>query len=215
MRITSACIRVLIAFTIIAVLNHGAFATVVWTEGTNGDLSSNQASPTALTFTTGTNSIIGSVGTPDNQDWITFTIPAGFQLSSDVLAAYSSTDAQGFTGVQRGTSFSGSTFDATKYLGYAHFGTGAANGSLPPTDLRGTDLLPIMGNTTLAAGSQGFTPPLGSGDYTFLIQQTGAANTAYQFDFNVTATPEPGMGLVGLGGVVVLRRCRKRAQLKF
>ena len=36
-----------------------------------------------------------------------------------------------------------------------------------------------------AAGATGFTPPLGVGTYTFLIQQLGAS-TAYQFDFNVT-----------------------------
>ena len=86
--------------------------------------------------------------------------------------------------------FVGSTNSAGSYLGYAHFGTGATNGNLPPTDLTGVDILPIIGNNTLASGSQGFTPPLSAGDYTFFIQQLGAS-TAYQFDFNVIAAPLP------------------------
>ncbi len=210
MRITSIGGGSFIAFAIVAMFLGRARADVVWTEGTNGDLSNAQGSPTSLTFGTGTNSVIGSVGSPDNQDWITFTIPTGFQLSQDVLKSYSSTDAQGFTGVQKGTSFVGSTLTAGNYLGYAHYGTGAQNGSLPATNLVGTDLLPIMGNTTLAAGSQGFTPPLGAGSYTFLIQQTGSANTAYQFDFVETAVPEPGvMGIFAVGGWVLSRRRRR------
>jgi hypothetical protein len=210
MRITSIGGGLFVAFAIVAMSLCTARADVVWTEGTNGDLSNNQASPTALTFGTGTNSIIGSVGTPDNQDWITFTIPTGFQLSQDVLKSYSSTDAQGFTGVQKGTSFVGSTLTAGNYLGYSHYGTGAQNGSLPATNLVGTDLLPIMGNTTLAAGSQGFTPPLGAGSYTFLIQQTGSAATSYQFDFVETAVPEPGVvGIFAVGGWVMSARRRR------
>lgn len=110
----------------------------------------------------------------DNQDWITLTVPVGLQLSSLTLAAYSSADPQGFTGVQIGTAFVGSPLAASSYLGYAHYGTAADNGSLPTANLVGVDILPIMGNTTAAPGSQGFTPPLNSGSYIFLIQQLGS-----------------------------------------
>ncbi len=133
-----------------------------------------------------------TVGGSDSQDWLTLHVPSGMALGSLVLATYVSTDAQGFIGVQAGTAFVGSAFTASSYLGYAHFGTGAANGSLPPTNLVGDDLLPIMGNTSLASGSQGFTPPLSSGDYTFLIQQLGSS-TAYQFDFVTSNTASPDM----------------------
>jgi len=95
-----------------------------------------------------------------------------------VLQSYTSTDAQGFTGVQSGTNFVGSVNSAASYLGYAHFGTGAQNGSLPATNLVGVDILPIMGDTNLAAGAQGFIPPLLNGTYTFLIQQTGPSRQA-------------------------------------
>src|SRR6185369_13107076 len=73
------------------------------------------------------------------------------------------------------------------YLGYSHVGTEVTVGSPPPINLVGADLLPILGDRTLAVGAQGFTPPLPSGDYTFLIQQMGTG-TAYQFDFVISPT---------------------------
>ena len=183
----------------IAVLFGAAFITssvsgwavvIAWDESTNGDGSNNQAVPSAVSLVEGANSVIGFVvGSNDSQDWYTLHVPFGFQLSAVTLASYTSTDDQGFTGVQSGTSFVGSPFLASSYLGYAHYGTAAVNGSLPPANLLGSDILPIMGNTTTAPGSQGFTPPLPSGDYTFLIQQLGAA-TGYQFDYVLTAVPE-------------------------
>jgi len=188
-----------------------AEATTLWDESVNGDLSGNQSAPTALTLSLGTNAVIGSLrisSSSDNQDWIALTVPAGMQLGAVVLNSYASTDQQGFTGVQAGTNFVGSVNSPGSYLGYAHFGTGAQNGALPATNLVGVDILPIMGNTNLAAGSQGFTPPLGSGPYTFLIQQTGTAATSYEFDYVVI--PEPAtVILVALGcGAIVLRRRR-------
>ena len=60
-------------------------------------------------------------------------------------------------------------------------------GSPPPINLVGADLLPILGDRSLAVGAEGFTPPLSSGDYTFLIQQMGTG-TAYQFDFVISST---------------------------
>lgn len=188
-----------------------AGAVTLWDESINGDLSGNQAAPTALTLALGTNAVIGSLRTSsstDNQDWIALTVPAGMQLGAVVLKSYVSTDQQGFTGVQAGTNFVGNPLTAAPYLGYAHFGTGAQNGALPATNLVGVDILPIMGDTTLAVGSQGFTPPLGSGTYTFLIQQTGSAQTGYEFDYVVI--PEPAtVVLVALGcGVILLRRRR-------
>ena len=169
-----------------------ARSATVWSESTNGDLSNNQSAPSAVTLASGTNSVIGTVGGGDLQDWLRVTVPAGFQLSTFVLHSYQSSDTQGFTGVQAGNAFVGNPqSDASAYLGYAHFGTGATNGSLPATNLVGTDLLPIMGNTSIAFGSKGFTPPLSSGNYVFLIQQLGAS-TSYQFDFNVAQAFLPG-----------------------
>jgi hypothetical protein len=187
-------------------------ASTLWDESVNGDLSGDQSVPNAFTVLPGTNAVIGSLRTSastDNQDWIALTVPSGMQLSAVVLKTYVSTDQQGFTGVQAGTNFVGSTIVASNYLGYAHFGTGAQNGALPATNLVGVDILPIMGDTTLALGSQGFTPPLGSGTYTFLIQQTGPTPTAYEFDYVVIPEPTT-VVMVALGcGVILLRRRRR------
>lgn len=187
-------------------------AATLWDESVNGDLTNNQAAPNPFTLSLGTNAVIGSLRTSsagDNQDWIALTVPVGLQLSAVVLKSYSSADAQGFTGVQAGTNFVGNPGLASPYLGYAHFGTGAVNGALSATNLVGVNILPIMGDTTLAAGSQGFTPPLGSGAYTFLIQQTGPTATSYEFDYVTTAVPEPSTLLLMSFGTVLLLAAAK------
>ncbi len=177
-----------------------ARAAVIWNEAINGSLSANQTVPTQFTLSAGANSIIGTVNGSGGkaQDWVEVTIPAGDDLSTLVLASYTSTDNQGFSGFQTGSLFVGSPFTAGSYTGYTHFGTGATNGTLPATNLVGSDLLSLMANPALAAGSKGFTTPLGPGNYTFLIQQLGAS-TNFQFDFNVATLPEPGMlGLLAM-----------------
>jgi hypothetical protein len=186
-------------------------AGTLYNETASGDLSNNQAAPTPLIAATGVNSVIGTVGGTDTQDWLALTIPTGTTLSSITLFSYSSTDAQGFMGVQAGSSFVGNPETTpSAYLGYVHYGTGAMNGALPPANLVGTDLLPLMGNTSLAAGSQGFTPPLAAGTYTFLIQQLGAP-TSYQFDFTLTPVPEPAsLGILSAASIFLLARRRPK-----
>ncbi len=174
-------------------------AAVIWNEGISGDLSNDQANPTSFTLSPGINSIIGSVVNPaDRRDWVMLTVPDGYLLSSVILASYISTDTIGFTGVQAGTAFVGSPDSAGSYLGYTHFGTGPGN--------VGADILPEMG---IAAGATGFTPPLASGSYVFLIQQTGGAVTNYQFDYVVTPVPEPGLPLLLGGGLLLLAGSRR------
>ncbi len=171
-----------------------------YNEGTSGDLSNSQGAPSGFSLGDGLNSIIGTVGSGDSQDWVGLLVPTGKQLSSLILASYQSSDSQGFIGVQMGTAFIGNPeTDASAYLGYAHFGTSASNGP-HSGNLVGQDFLPIMGNTADAPGSHGFTPPLPAGEYVFLIQQLGAS-TNYEFDFNATAVPEPAtLGMLLSGG---------------
>jgi hypothetical protein len=60
-----------------------------------------------------------------------------------------------------------------------------------------------------AAGATGFTPPLGPGTYTFLIQQSGST-VSYEFD--MTVVPEPtSLCLIGLGGLLLLARRATRS----
>ncbi|MBX9791488.1 MAG: PEP-CTERM sorting domain-containing protein [Pirellulales bacterium] len=199
-----------VSFCLVLIVAASGRAATIWNEGVSGDLSDNQAAPNALAVAFGKNSIIGTAGGGNIQDWVSLQVPAGLKLKQIVLAAYASTDAQGFTGFQPGVSFVGSPFVPGSYAGYAHFGTGATN-PVVPTNLVGQDLLPIMADPVAAAGSTGFVPPLGPGTYTFLIQQLGAL-TNYQFDYVVA--PEPStMMLVGLGALALAPWLRRRAAI--
>ena len=196
-----------------------AIATI-YDESVSGDLSNDKAAPTALTLTPGLNSVIGTVnGFPpgtDPQDWVSFTIPTGFVMTSYVNAKYVSADEQGFTGFQFGSSFSGDEFMAGSYAGYAHFGTEATNpDGTPPKSTVGVNLLPRMANPSFAPGTTGFTPPLAAGTYTFLIQQGDPETTSYQFDMNVRSVPEPGSSLflLGMGGLAILALRRRLGYL--
>jgi hypothetical protein len=181
-----------------------------YNEGVSGDISNSQAAPTNLALTLDNNSIIGNVnGTAsDSHDWISLTVPAGMKMTSYVNASYASNDVQGFTGFNVGASFAGSAFAAGSYAGYAHFGTGATNNG-PAASTVGVDLLPLMANPAVAPGATGFTPPLGAGTYTFLIQQLGAS-TSYEFDAKVVPEPEsvclPAGGLLALAPMAWKRR---------
>jgi hypothetical protein len=200
------------AVAVTSLFSVNSFASTIYDESVSGDLSDNQAAPNNFVLSTGTNSVIGNVGNGNTQDWVHVNVPTGDTLTTYVLASYVSADAQGFTGFQVGSTFVGSPFSAGSYTGYAHYGTGATNPSTPLSNV-GTNLLPTMsqnGTGQAAAGATGFTPPLGSGDYTFLIQQLGGS-TNYQFDFDVTPVPEPtSLCLLGMAGMFALRRRKTR-----
>src|SRR6267378_2802127 len=141
----------LFSAAVCALLAAAPAKAIIFDEAVSGDLSNNQAAPTALTLTPGSNSVIGTVaGFPpegtDPQDWVSFTIPAGFVMTSYVNSKYVSADDQGFTGFQSGSSFSGDEFVAGSYAGYAHFGTAAQNpdGNPTSTSTVGVNLLPLM-----------------------------------------------------------------------
>jgi hypothetical protein len=113
----------LFSVAVCALLAAAPAKATIYDEAVSGDLSNDKATPTALTLTPGSNSVIGTVnGFPpgtDAQDWVSFTIPAGFVMTSYVNSKYGSEDDQGFTGFQVGSSFSGDEFMAGSYAGYA------------------------------------------------------------------------------------------------
>jgi len=222
MHYSSVTKKSLFSAAVCALLAAAPAKATIYDEAVSGDLSNDKGAPTALTLTPGLNSVIGTVagfpqfGGTDPQDWVSFTIPTGFVMTSYVNSKYDSTDDQGFTGFQFGSSFSGDEFVAGSYAGYAHFGTGATNpdGS-PPSSTLGVDLLPLMANPSFAPGTTGFTPPLAAGTYTFLIQQGNDVTTSYQFEMNVRSVPEPGSSLclLGMGGLAILALRRRLGYL--
>jgi hypothetical protein len=166
-------------------------AGVLYDESVSGDLSNDQNAPTPLTLVNGTNSVLGTVGDNDSQDWLALTVPAGFQLTSIVDSVYNSLDDTAFTGITAGSSFPGSVFNPASYLGYTHFGPSMVN--------VGVNLLPAMGdNVNNAPGSAGFTPPLPAGTYTILIQQLGSS-TQYQMDYTIAPVPIAALWSGGAG----------------
>ena len=221
MHYSSVTKKSLFSAAICALLAAAPAKAIIFDEAVSGDLSNDKAAPTALTLTPGLNSVIGTVaGFPpagsDPQDWVSFTIPTGFVMTSYVNSKYGSEDDQGFTGFQVGSSFSGNEFLAPSYAGYAHFGTGATNpDGTPPSSTVGVDLLPLMANPSFAPGATGFTPPLAAGTYTFLIQQGDPSTTSYQFDMTVRSVPEPGSSLclLVLGGLAILALQRRLGYL--
>ncbi|MDB5357416.1 MAG: hypothetical protein JWN24_3869 [Phycisphaerales bacterium] len=215
MRSRASVAKLFLLFTLALPAAHGR-AVVIWNSSVNGPLSGLGSAPTPFTLAAGTDSVISTVGGTNHQNWLVINIPSGLELNGLILASYSSTDPQGFTGVQRGTTFVGSINDPSVYLGYTHFGTAATNNSLPTVDLVGTDVLPLMGDNRsdgVAPISQGFKPPLPSGNYVFFIQQ-GGATTNYQYDFVVGPGPVPepaALSLLAAAMPLCLRRSRGRA----
>ena len=201
-----------------ALLSAAPAKATIYDEAVSGDLSNDKAAPTPLTLTGGSNSVIGTAngfGNGDPQDWVSFTIPTGFVMTSYTNSNFVSADNQGFTGFQFGSSFSGDEFMASSYAGYAHFGTAAQNpdGNPITSSTVGVNLLPLMANPNFAPGTTGFTPPLHAGTYTFLIQQGDDFTTSYQFDMNLRSTSVPESGsslcLLSIGGLAIFAMRRR------
>jgi hypothetical protein len=223
MHYASVIKKSLFSAAVCALLVGAPAKATIYDEAVSGDLSNDPAAPTALTLTPGLNSVSGTVagfpefGGTDPQDWVSFTIPAGFVMTSYVNSKYVSTDPQGFTGFQVGSSFSGDQFAAGSYAGYAHFGMAANNpdGNPVSSSTVGVNLLPLMADPTFAPGAAGFTPPLAAGTYAFLIQQGDPTTTGYQFDMTVRSVPETGSSLclLGMGGLAILALRRRLGYL--
>jgi hypothetical protein len=173
---------------------------MVWNESVNGDLSNNGLAPTQLTFASGTNTVIGTVGdagtgTGIDRDYFSFVVPTGTVLTSIVLRNETSVSGSAsFLGLEQGPQMTvtPSGGNIQDFLGYLHY----------DASLVGTDLLP----TITSAGK------LSSGTYTVWVQETGG-QVPYGFDFNVTPVPLPGAALLLFGGLLglgTLRGSRRR-----
>jgi hypothetical protein len=187
-----------------------ASADVVWAEGTMGDLSTDPAAPTPVPFSVGVNTVVGGVQSSDDTvDYLTFTIAPGNILSGITLVQYVDVDTggpgnTGFNAINEGsTSFDPLVDPVTSFLGVAH---------VVNTDV-GSDLLAILGSDPLGQGVS-FTPPLGPGDYSYLIQQTGTELTGYGLDFIVEDVSVTDIGGTASGMLGQLALCQNLTDLQ-
>jgi hypothetical protein len=156
-----------------------AGAAVVHDESADGDLSTNNAAPTALAFVAGGNTIIGTTGNFGgiDRDYITFTIAPGQLLIALNMPVYTPENL-GFAAFNAGTaSHVPSAGTAALFLAGIHTsGTDA-----------GTDILPLFVSSSVTGNSLP-SAQLGPGDYCFVIQQTSAILTSYELEFVIEQT---------------------------
>jgi hypothetical protein len=166
-----------------------------YNEAINGDLSGVPASPTAWLLGEGANVLTGAGGPDDmdvnDYDLVAFTVPGGMQLNSIIITSFGIDGRQNFFGVQEGSPW-------LDELGMDVVGTYLTGYELVEVSEIGSDLLQKMVDVNNPNSLQ---PPLGSGVYTLLAQDTSSP-FSYTLTFNVSNVPEPTGALVG--GVAAL-----------
>ena len=175
---------------------------ISYDEGVNGDLSGTPATPTSWgTLDAGGNTLIAAHGAGDF-DLLSFSVAPGQALASVVLNSMAGDD-RSFAGMQSGAVWTeglGFAINAANLLGWTHFGTAEVGVGAGIGD-------DILDNIGLGANAIGFTPPLPSGTYTILLQETAQVTVGVTMTFNVV--PEPttlGLGLLGLVFPLFARR---------
>lgn len=189
------------------------FGSTIYDESVSGDLSNNWAAPTSLSFTPGSNEVLGSLvrpssTSPGDRDYFSFTVPIGYQIQAiNVLpGTVGGGSGVSFFGIDSGLSFldPNTTPNATlaaSLLGYTLYGASDVGSSILPR---------LAASNTSTPPAHGFTS-LGPGTYSIWIQEGSVGTFSYGFDV-VIATPEPATWLLccaGLGVVVLATRRRQ------
>lgn len=180
-------------------LSCAVCAGVAHDEALNGDLSNNASAPTVLAFGPGGNLVSGSVMLQgDMRDYFTFNVPPGRALVALRQVFYSdgagTFGSVGYHAIREGvTSLEPGFGTANNFLGGNHMFN----------ELPGTDLLPFLA-AALTNGS-GFTIPLGPGNYSYVMQQSGNQHTSYTLEFEIADDwTEVAGGLAGVNGEPLL-----------
>jgi hypothetical protein len=177
-------------------------AATVYDESTSGDLSGNGLTPTFVSLAAGSNVVTGTTGRQNgvvDRDYLSFTVPAGWQLSAITPLPGTSTVAGGlaFIGIEAGAQVTTPvTGPATTLLGWHHYAPGDV----------GNNILPLIG---AGAGAIGFSGALAAGTYSVWIQETGTGTVPYVMEFTLSAVPEPGSAWLLLTGAMALVACRR------
>jgi hypothetical protein len=143
-------------------------------EAVSGDISDDPANPLELPLTEGTTTLSATTEDGD-QEYVTVTVPEGFQLDTLVLESFSNDNAA-FIGVQEGDTFTeplDESADAANLLGYALFGGRARTDE------------DILDDISSGRDTEGFRGALPSGAYTFALQQLNV-DSSYTLAFNVS-----------------------------
>lgn len=176
------CLLVLV----LSVAISPAAGAVAWNETVDGPLSSSGATPTALSLTSGSNTIFSTFGGSSQFDYFTFTLTAGQSLSGFELDSYVSTDLVAWLGLKSGNDWT-IEYDTAQMIAQQHFGT---------ADI-GIGLLGISSSN-----------PLGPGTYTVRSQQLGVT-ADYQLDLSVVPEPTTSALLLGLGAGILGWRVKR------
>lgn len=194
-------------------------ASVVYFEFDDGDLPATFASPTQITVTTGDNFILGSMGRNGeygaygqlgdtlldrDADVFSINVPLGYNLTGITVQPI---EVMPYPGTQPG--YSSDDFNNTiSFIAYTSGSAFTFNTAPPFPD--------FDGRTFFGENSGNFindltgSNSLGSGDYSFWLQETANTFIAYSLNFTVTAVPEPtAASLLAISSLgLVLRRKR-------
>lgn len=175
-----------------------AAGTFNYDEAIDGDLSNDWLAPTQFpAFGVGqsvaTMTTVDSNELTGDRDYFTITVPAGLQLDSITLL---SLDANGG--------------DDVAFLGIQAGDQVTVDPNFPnPAPLLGWLLTQQsnVGNDILAIAVGAENTPLGPGQYSFWVQQTGQDPTTLSLGFNLSQIPAPsGAALAGLAMLGAMRR---------
>ncbi len=184
--------RLLILLFLFALAPLSATAVTIHDESSDGDLSGALGSPTALSFSTGANTIIGSVGANggtgatngSDADYFSIVIPTGATLDSITIDGYSLTSPTNgsFFGTVAAAAFTGQGFGDIDAFTIFNAGSG--------------DVIGALGG------------PFGAGNQSFWLQETAPTIASYTITFNLV--PEP--AFAGLLLVALVAGSRRRQQ---